>query len=194
MQVSFGPRASREVAAGETFPAFNDVYKGTIEWRLARILAAWAVVFACYVLVSIIDYAVLPHFDHRHRAVLFPGDALGRAIDQRYRAVTGQRLAYVIGGIWEGGNVSHYAPSHPRLLVDGKPARAPWIDLNDLRARGAAVVWTGGDPNVIPIQYRNIAVDAAVQPPFTLTYARGAGTATVGWAILLPRPAYAGLR
>ena len=35
MQVSFGPRASREVAAGETFPAFNDVYKGTIEWRLA---------------------------------------------------------------------------------------------------------------------------------------------------------------
>jgi hypothetical protein len=35
MQVSFGPRASREVAAGETFPAFNDVYTGTIEWRLA---------------------------------------------------------------------------------------------------------------------------------------------------------------
>ena len=36
MQVSFGPRASREVAAGETLPRFNDVYKGTIEWRLER--------------------------------------------------------------------------------------------------------------------------------------------------------------
>lgn len=35
MQVSFGPRASREVAASETLPPFNDVYKGTIEWRLA---------------------------------------------------------------------------------------------------------------------------------------------------------------
>lgn len=160
--------------------------------RLARILATWAVVFVCFGLVSIIDYAVLPHFDHRHRAVLYPGDALGREIDQRFRAVTGQRLAYVIGGIWEGGNISHYAPSHPRLLLDGKPARAPWIDLNDLHARGAVVVWTGGDTTAIPIQYRNIAVDAAVQPPFTLAYARGAGTVTIGWAILLPRPAYAG--
>ncbi len=36
MQVSFGPRASDEVAAGETLPSFNDVYRGTIEWRLAR--------------------------------------------------------------------------------------------------------------------------------------------------------------
>ena len=35
MQVSFGPRASREVAASETLPSFNDVYKGRIEWRLA---------------------------------------------------------------------------------------------------------------------------------------------------------------
>ncbi len=36
MQVSFGSRASREVAAGETLPSFNDVYKGTVEWRLER--------------------------------------------------------------------------------------------------------------------------------------------------------------
>ena len=36
MQVSFGPRASRERAASETLPSFNDVYKGTIEWRLER--------------------------------------------------------------------------------------------------------------------------------------------------------------
>ena len=34
MQVSFGRNALREPAAQQTFPAFNDVYKGTIEWRL----------------------------------------------------------------------------------------------------------------------------------------------------------------
>ena len=33
MQVSFGPRANKEVAAGETLPAFNNAYKGTVEWR-----------------------------------------------------------------------------------------------------------------------------------------------------------------
>jgi hypothetical protein len=34
MQVSFGREAARELAARETFPAFNSVYEGTIEWRL----------------------------------------------------------------------------------------------------------------------------------------------------------------
>src|SRR5262245_11193719 len=34
MQVSFGRNALREPAAQQTFPAFNDVYKGTIEWRI----------------------------------------------------------------------------------------------------------------------------------------------------------------
>ena len=36
MYVSFGRGAAREPAAGETIPGFNDVYKGTIEWRLER--------------------------------------------------------------------------------------------------------------------------------------------------------------
>lgn len=36
MYVSFGRNAAKEIAAGETFPGFNSVYKGTIEWRLER--------------------------------------------------------------------------------------------------------------------------------------------------------------
>ena len=36
MTVSFGPHADDEPAAHETFGAFNDVYEGTIEWRLER--------------------------------------------------------------------------------------------------------------------------------------------------------------
>ena len=34
MQVSFGRNAARELAASQTFPAFNSAYKGTIEWRI----------------------------------------------------------------------------------------------------------------------------------------------------------------
>jgi hypothetical protein len=36
MYVSFGRNAAREPAAAETISGFNDVYKGTIEWRLER--------------------------------------------------------------------------------------------------------------------------------------------------------------
>ena len=106
--------------------------------------------------------------------------------------MTGQPLAYVIGRMWDGGNISHYAPEHPRVLIDGSPARAPWIDLGDLRARGAAVVWTDGDPGRLPAAYRAIAEDAELQPPFTLPFRLGTQTLTVGWALLRPRPVVAG--
>jgi hypothetical protein len=93
--------------------------------------------------------------------------------------------------MWDGGNVSHYSPDHPRVLIDGKPARAPWIDLTDLRTKGALVVWTVGDLNVVPPQLRGVAADAVVQPPFLLPFRRGDSNLYVGWAILQPRPAFA---
>ena len=40
MQVSFGRSegaASREKAASETFPGFNSVYQGTVEWRMEKL-------------------------------------------------------------------------------------------------------------------------------------------------------------
>jgi len=161
------------------------------ESRLARVLLIWAAVFACLALAFIANYGVLPNYDHRYRAVFFPGSDLGRELSQRYRAATGRPISYVIGSMWDGGNVGHYAPEHPRVLIDGKPDRAPWIDLADLRNKGAVVVWTAGDLNAVPPGLRSIAADAAVQPPFLLRYLRGDLNLNVGWAILYPRPSYA---
>ena len=158
---------------------------------LGRLVAIWTIVFSCLALAFIANYAVLPQFDHRYRAVFFPGNDLARDLSDRYRAVTGKAPVYVIGTMWDGGNVSHYAPSHPRVLIDGRPARAPWIDLTDLKARGALVVWTAGDLHVIPPELRTVAADAAVQPPFVLKDLRGGNVTNVGWAILLPKPSYA---
>ena len=158
---------------------------------LGRLVAIWTIVFSCLALAFIANYAVLPQFDHRYRAVFFPGNDLARDLSDRYRAVTGKAPVYVIGTMWDGGNVSHYAPSHPRVLIDGRPARAPWIDLTDLKARGALVVWTAGDLHVIPPELRTVAADAAVQPPFVLKDLRGGNVTNVGWAILLPRPSFA---
>ncbi len=160
--------------------------------RLGRVLLNWAIVFAGLAIAFIGNYGVLPYYDHRYRAVFFPGGDMGRELSQRYRAVTGKPIVYVIGSMWDGGNVAHYAPEHPRVLIDGKPERAPWIDLADLRAHGAVVVWTVGDLHAVPVELRTIAADAAVQPPFLLHYRRGTSSLYVGWAILLPRPSYAG--
>src|SRR5581483_3451652 len=83
--------------------------------RLARIVTAWAIVFACLALAFVVNYDVLPRFDHRYRAVFFPGGALASELSQRYRAATGQPITYVIGTMWDGGNVAHYARSQPRV-------------------------------------------------------------------------------
>ena len=169
--------------------------------RLARIVITWGIAFTCLVLAFAANYGVLRRFDHRYRAVFFPGAAFGREIAQRYQAATGKPIAYVIGTMWDGGNLSHYAPSHPRVLVDGEPARAPWIDLADLKRQGAVVVWTVDyiehrDPVVtptvkdlhkLPAEFSTIAAGAEVQPPFTLPYQRLMGSVTVGWAILPAR-------
>ncbi|MBI3704838.1 MAG: glycosyltransferase family 39 protein [Rhizobiales bacterium] len=159
--------------------------------RFKRVLLVWLGVFVAIAVVFIGNYAIMPQYDHRYRAVFYPGQELARELSQRYRAITGQPLVYVIGDMWDGGNVARYAPSHPRVLIDGKPARAPWIDLADLKARGALVLWTDSDPKLMPVQYRAIAADAAIQPPFQLKDRRGDLTMTVGWAILQPKPSFA---
>ena len=162
--------------------------------RLGRIAAAWASVFALFAIVFAASYSVLPAIDHRYRAVFYPGDRLADELARRFRAATGAPLVYVIGSMWDGGNVAHYAREQPRVLIDGDRRRAPWIDLGDLRSKGAVVVWTGSDPTVMPLALRGIAGDAQIQPPFTLPFRRGDHVLTVGWAILRPQPAFAGRR
>ena len=157
--------------------------------RLLRIGALWAAVFAIFVLAFAADYLVLPNFDHRYRAAFFPGDLLSAAITQRFEQATGHEPAYIIGSMWDGGNVAHYSAQRPqpRVLIDGLPARAPWIDLADLRIRGAALVWTDSDPHVLPENFAAVAADAEIGAPFDLPLHRGGGTVHVGWAILPPQ-------
>ena len=160
--------------------------------RLARIIGAWAIVFMIFVLAFIINYLVLPPLDHRYRAVLFPGDRLGQALTARFHDATCQSpdctsLRYVIGSMWDGGNLAHYSKDQPQVLIDGLPARAPWIDLDDLRDKGAVLVWTQGDPHQVPAAFAAIAPGAELGQPFDLPMRRGDGTVHVGWAILKPR-------
>jgi 4-amino-4-deoxy-L-arabinose transferase-like glycosyltransferase len=154
--------------------------------RVIRVACIWGAVAAVYALVFIVQYAVLPHLDHRYRASVFPGDRLATHIADGFRDATGRPLTYVIGSMWLGGNISHYASEHPRTLIDGKPERAPWIDPVDLRARGAAVIWSDGDRTTLPAEYAAIASAAVVQPPFTLPMRWGNGDMTFGWAIVKP--------
>jgi hypothetical protein len=49
------------------------------------------------------------------------------------------------------------------------------------------VVWTEGDPNVMPGNLAAAAPGARIGAPFELPYHRGDGSVRVGWAILPPQ-------
>ncbi len=163
------------------------------ELRVSRTITTWAVVFFVFACAFVAAYAIMPVFDGRYRAVFFPGGKLGEEMSTRFRALTGKPLAYIVGSMWDGGNTAHYSPlsPQPRVLIDGRPARAPWIDLADLRSKGAIVVWTGEAGVPMPVSFRDIASDAEIQPPFALPNRRGGGETQVNWAVLRPRPTVA---
>jgi 4-amino-4-deoxy-L-arabinose transferase-like glycosyltransferase len=154
--------------------------------RLA--ISLWFGVFVVYVLAFIADYTVLPSIDHRYRATFYPGEQLAVEVTNRFHAATGRSLSYIIGDIWHGGNIAHYSPDRPRLLVDGNPRRSPWIDPSDLRARGAVAVWAAGDGVEPPAAHRQLAAELVVQAPITLPMRAGGGKVVIGWAILHPVP------
>lgn len=163
------------------------VVRPGLDWRTLRaVLGLWAAVIGVAAVAFAVNYGALPHFDGRYRAVLYPGERLGAELSARFRAATGQPLTYVVGTMWTGGNVGHYAPERPRVLIDGDSKRAPWIDLADLRRRGAVVVWTESDPRVMPDMLKSVGAGAEIQPPFSLPFHRGEREIQVGWAILRP--------
>ena len=155
--------------------------------RLAHVVAHWGVVFAIFAIVFVVNYSVLPLIDHRYRAVFYPGNTLAATLTQRFHDATGTKLRYVVGAMWDGGNLAHYSPDQPEVLIDGLPRRAPWIDLGDLRKKGAIVVWSGGDTAHLPAQFAAVAGNAEVGAPFDLPMRRGGGVLHVGWAILKPQ-------
>jgi hypothetical protein len=157
--------------------------------RLSWVTGLWSVAMACYATAFVFAYAVKPNFDDHYLAAVFPGSALAADTAKGFRAATGQPLRYVISDMWIGGNIHHYDPDHPRTLIDGLPARAPWIDLQDLRASGAVVAWTGPPADKVPQQFSKIAVGAQPQPPLELPMRWGKGGVTINWAILKPKTA-----
>lgn len=156
---------------------------------LRRMAVNWAVVFTAYAVAFVVHFGVRPRLQERYTAELYPGGRLADEMSRRFTEMTGRPLTYVIGSMWNGGNIGRYAPTHPRTLIDGNPARAPWIDLEDLRKHGAIVVWTLQEsPIYMPPFFQPIADDAEVQRPFTLPMRVGKGQVTFGWAVLRPVP------
>jgi 4-amino-4-deoxy-L-arabinose transferase-like glycosyltransferase len=173
---------------------------------LRRLAAGWAAVFvaaaAAYAAINgVAPYAggllVGGRSDAPARHLMrrlqgeasFPASAVAELVTDEWHRRTGTPLAYVIGNKWVAGNVAFFSPDHPMVLRDGDPAASPWIDLAELRRRGAVLVWDETrDDGRLTARLAARFPSMELELPVDVRWQSGASIAPfrLSWAILYP--------
>jgi 4-amino-4-deoxy-L-arabinose transferase-like glycosyltransferase len=79
-----------------------------------------------------------------------PARAMGRFFAENFERRTGQLLAIVTGDPGTAALIAVAAPSRPSVLLDAAPERSPWVTADDIRSKGAIVVWLAADTTPTP--------------------------------------------
>jgi len=79
-----------------------------------------------------------------------PATEMGRFFADSFERRTGQPLAVVTGDPRTAALIALAAPSRPSVFFDADPARSPWVTADDIRKKGAVVVWLAADTTPTP--------------------------------------------
>jgi 4-amino-4-deoxy-L-arabinose transferase-like glycosyltransferase len=145
-------------------------------------------------LLGPVSYAAVEIFEpfvrDRPKATQFPGEVTAAIITREWRDKFGTPLSYVGGTEFAVNNVAVYSSDRPHVVVHGDPTLAPWIDMQDLRRRGAVLVWEEGLAGADLDRWRATFSELDVQP--TLVLARQTlhpvKPARIVYAFVPPRP------
>jgi Dolichyl-phosphate-mannose-protein mannosyltransferase len=94
--------------------------------------------------------AVLPWAAATDLKIAQPARAMGRFFAENFERRTGQPLAIVTGDPRTAALIAVAAPSRPSVLFEAAPDRSPWVTADDIRAKGAIVVWLAADTTPTP--------------------------------------------
>lgn len=93
---------------------------------------------------------VLPWAAGTDLRIAQPANAMGEFFADSFQRRTGQKLAIVTGDPRTAALVALAAPSRPSVFSDADPARTPWVTADDIRNKGAVVVWVASDTSPTP--------------------------------------------
>jgi hypothetical protein len=118
-----------------------------------------------------------------------PANAMGEFFADSFQRRTGQKLAIVTGDPRAAALIALTAPSRPSVFSDADPARTPWVTADDIRERGAVVVWLAADTSPTPPP--NIKVyfpDLVAEVPrtFTRPVQGRLPLLRIGWGVIRP--------
>jgi hypothetical protein len=140
----------------------------------ARPFVLW---FVAVPVAYVATEALEPLVRDRPKATQFPGRLLAETITRQWRERTGTPLIYVGGvegvgtgpGEFAANNVAVYSPDRPHVIVHGNPNKSAWIDMGDVRRRGAVLVWQPPPGHSgLPDNVRTLFPQAELQPPLVL--------------------------
>jgi 4-amino-4-deoxy-L-arabinose transferase-like glycosyltransferase len=118
-----------------------------------------------------------------------PARAMGRFFAESFERRTGQPLAIVTGDPRTAALIAVSAPSRPSLLFDAAPERSPWVTADDIRNKGAIVVWLAADTTPTPPpDIKAYFPDLVPEVPHTFDRPVQGRMAPlrIGWAVIRP--------
>jgi 4-amino-4-deoxy-L-arabinose transferase-like glycosyltransferase len=136
-----------------------------ISWPRPRLVAtAWLLLLAAPPLGVAAAIVGLPWLGVPGAGVDRPAAAMGRFFAENFARRTGAPLAIVAGDPGAAALVALGAPGRPSLYLDASPAHTPWVTADDIRRKGALVVWPTPDtradaPPAIAARFPGLVAD-----------------------------------
>jgi hypothetical protein len=122
--------------------------------------------------------------------VLQPAEEMGRFFSESFQRRTGKPLAIVTGEPRTAALVALKARSRPSLLMDAPLIHSPWIRPNDIRDKGAVIVWPATDtPGTPPPSIQAAFPDLVFEVPraFERPIQGRLPLLRIGWAVIRPQ-------
>jgi len=125
-------------------------------------------------------------------SAIFPGKVISEQLEGWWHAHYAAPLRYVVGPRWYAGNVAFYSAENPAVYMEADSRVSPWIDMTDLRKKGALFVWEKSD-TAFEARMRQRFPELTDTRIFWFQPARNAGSLQalgVAVALLPPDPAF----
>ncbi len=128
------------VAAGDSIALYHQRIVGL----------AWAGLLLVPAILVPLVMVLLPWMIGTDLKVAQPAAVMGRFFADSFQSRTGRPLAVVSGDVRTAALVALAAPSRPSVYFDGDPDRSPAVTADDIRKKGAVVVWLTADTTPTP--------------------------------------------
>src|SRR5215510_7878639 len=120
-----------------------------------------------------------------------PARAIAQFFDESYQRRLGAPLPIIAGDPRTAALIAIGAPSRPSLFFDATPERSSWVTMDDLKTKGAILVWpttdtSGAPPAALKARFPDLVPEV---PPraFERPVPGRLPLLRIGWAVIRPQ-------